>query len=285
MLRSLLSQIVSEIALKYPQASPEDIANILINSIETEILPNAIRTMVLPPPPSKMKVLLEKKREERRRKKHRASILEDKMELARNFESLKYRLSGEEVDNTSRRSVLMEKGLDDLAMPMYGSLGASSVREYVERRDGIPLPKGAGFSRFGRKLAREKSYPYTRGMFEEETKTKFFIDSEVQNRLLSDPLFMNVVSSIEVFLRDIAGRYPEASFSILKKSDPQIPTWEKIIVKLTIPNSSFDQKMRIWDYIDMGLRRTLCKVAQESYPSRIGEIEDVNRRLFTHVDL
>jgi hypothetical protein len=285
MLPTLLSQIVSEIALNYPQASPEDIANILINSIETKILPNAIRTIVLPPPPSKARMLLERKHEERRRKKYRASILEDKMELARNLESLKYRLSGEEVDNTSRRYVLTEKGLDDLAVPMYGSLGASSVREHIERRDGVPLPKGSGFSRFGRKLAREKNYPYTKGIAEKETETEFFIDSRVQDKLLSDPLFMNVISSIEVFLRNIALRYPEASFSILKKSDPQIPTWEKIIVKLTIPNSSFDEKMRIWDYVDVELRKTLRKMAQESYPSRIDEMEDVNRRLFTHLDL
>lgn len=283
-MQSLISEIVSIIASSNPQSSPEDIANMLIYSVETEILPEAIRIMKLPPPPSKMRMLLEMKREERHKRKYRTSILEDKTKLARNFEYIKYKLGNGEA-RTSLRPTIMQGDLDEPAQHAAALFSASYLRKNVEKKDGLPLPKESGFSRFGLRLEREKSYPYAKGVSGKEVETGFSIDNEAQRRLLSDPLFMNIVSSIEVFLRDFARHYPKAHFSISIKNDPQIPMQEKIIVRLAMPDLSFDQKMRVWDHVDIELRKNLQRFARANGASRLDEAESINRKLFTHVDL
>jgi hypothetical protein len=285
MLQSLLSQIVSELALRYPHASPEDIAGALIKSVETDILLNAIRVMKLPPPPSKMKILLEKKREERRKEKYRTSILEHRMKLTQDLEYLRHKLGHEEVDYPSVRPMLIDGDLDDFTKHRPSLLDASFARGYVERRDGVPLPKDLGFGRSGQRFKLEKSNPYTKGAFEKTMVVQFLIDHEIRDKISSDPLFMDVVRSIEVFVRNYAKHCPVTSSSISVKADPQILTWEKVIVRLTVSGLSLDQKMRLWDDVDVELRKTLHRLASTSDAQERSEIENVTRRLFTHVDL
>jgi hypothetical protein len=283
-MKSLLSRIVSELSLRNPDVSPEQMVHALFHSLETEIVPSAITAMVIPPQPSKMQLLLETKREERRRKKYRMHRLEHRQELIQYLEYIRYKQGHEETGQASFEPAPDNKSLSSFTPSTYVLDSTPSVREYIQRRDGVPLPKDLGFRRFERR-EREKNNPYTKIAPEMKTTSMLFLDDRVQNKLSSDSLFLDVIMSIELFLRDFARSYSEAVFNISVTNDPQIPTWEKVVVTLTLPSLDMGEKMRIWDDVDVKLRKALRKISQWSDPSSRQEIEDISKRLFTHVTL
>ncbi len=137
----LISLIVSDVASRYPNASPEEIADVLINSIQTEILPEAIRGLMLPPSPSKISIALEKKREARRRAKHRYANLEKHMSYVQDMEYVKYHLVRGEVGLTSLSSGLAFGDFDTALMHETSLHSSSITRTFIEKKDGLPLPE------------------------------------------------------------------------------------------------------------------------------------------------
>ena len=283
---SLLSQVVSELVLRYPSSSFQGITKLLIDSIENDILPDAIRIMKLPRPPSKMQILLERKREERRRKKYRRITLKHKVEVIEDFEHLKYKLGGSEADRAFPEAAPVEGDLDNPALYSSRALAMSFPREDIERKDGIPLRPEVGFSRFREPLEQERSNPSPKGAPIGETKApQFVISKEIRDRIVSDFLFRDIVGSIEIRLREFSRNFPDVSFSISMKSDEEIPMWQKIVVRLAIPTLSFQRKLDVWDQVDAELRDVLHKTTQRVDASKIGEVEAFNKKLFTNVVL
>ncbi len=281
----LISLIVSDVASRYPNASPEEIADVLINSIQNEILPEAIRGMVLPPPPSKISIALEKKREARRRVKHRYANLEKRMSYVQDMEYMKYHLAPGEVGLTSLSSGLAF-GDFDIAVMHETSLRSSSItRTFIEKKDGLPLPEDEGFSRFNEKLEKEKSSLYMKGEQVSSKITEFRIDDKIQERILADSLFLEAISAVEVYLRDLAKSFPDANFSLLLKADREIAEWEKVIVKLAVPSLTINEKMKLWDDVDKKLRMILRDIVPLDDEKQQSEIETLSRKIFTRMEL
>jgi hypothetical protein len=285
MSKSLLSQIVSEIFSTYPNASRDDIVNALASSLEKEILPNAIRAVILPSPPSKMRILLEKKHEERRKIHYRKSMLEDKIRFSQNLDYLKHRLSLEENDDTILKQRVTNGDFDDILLRPYASSSTPSSRRYVAKGERAPLPEALEFERSGSRFGEDKSNPYTKSITEGMIGPQFLIDDEIRDKISSDSLFMAVIASTEIFLRNFAKDHLGASFNVQVKRDLEIPAWEKIIVRLTLPGMDLDEKMRVWDHVDMELRKTLRQIAIKDDPAERERLEEISKRLFTHVDL
>lgn len=285
-MRSLLSQIVSELVGRYPSASSEDISKVLLVAIESDILPNAIRIMRLPRQPSKMQLLLERKREERRPKKYRRIILKQKGELIEDFEFVKYSLNDRETGYSSIEYALGDGDFDDAAMYTSRVLGMSFVREDIERKDGIPLQSEVGFRRFREPLEQERTNPYTKSRPKKEMRTVgFLMSSEIQDKVIADRMFRGIIGSIEIRLREFTRSFPEMIFDISMKKDVEIPSWEKIIVKVTIPNLSLERKLDAWDQIDAELRKVFYETLQRVDASKAEEVDTINKKLLTKVVL
>jgi len=285
MSKSLISQIVSEMVSIYPHASRDDIVNALASSLEKEILPNAIRAVILPSPPSKMRILLEKKHEERRKVHHRKSSLDEKMRFSQNLDYLKHRLSLEESDDTILKQRVTNGDFDNLLLRPYVSSNTPSAGKYVSKRESVPLPEALELGRFGSRFRGEGSNPYTKSILEGMIGPQFLIDNEIQNKLSSDSLLMAVIGSVEIFLRNFAKDHPGASFNVLVKRDREIPAWEKIIVRLTLPDMDLNEKMRLWDNVDVDLRKALRKIEIKDAPAERDRLEEISKRLFTQVCL
>ena len=69
------------------------------------------------------------------------------------------------------------------------------------------------------------------------------------------------------------------------KIDPEIATWERIIVRLAMPSLSIDQKMSLWDDIDKNLRKVLHNIVQADDVKQQAQIEVLNKKIFTRMDL
>lgn len=281
----LLSLIVSDITSRHPDASSEEIADALVNSIQTEILPEAIRGIVLPPTPSPISIALEKKREARRKKRHRYANLEKRLSYTQDIEYLKYHLSPAETSLTSSFSGLAYGDFDAAFMPGTSLLSSSITRTFIEKRDGLPLPKDEGFSRFNETREKEKNSLYMKSEQVSLKITEFRIEDKIQGRISVDSLFLEAISAVEIYLRDLAKSFPDASFSLLLKSDPEITTWEKVIVKLEVPSLTTNAKMTLWDEADKKIRTVLRDIAPANDKEQQSKIETISRRIFTRMEL
>lgn len=285
-MKTLLSCVVDELLLRYPQATPQAISQALINSIENEILPMAVKTMKLPPPPSKMQLLLEKKRMERQKKKYRQSTKEKEKTVIEEFETLKYILNGYFNDYTTEEQLLALDGSFNDSGSRYTFLDTSFHREIIEKYDGISTSPKVGYSRAEKPTEQEKGNPYSKKLFRPEKRPpNFIISREVREKIWADLTIREVVSSIETQLREISTHFPKMAFSIYVKNDEEIPTWEKIIVNLKFPSLDIRKKLELWDKVDAQIRKRILDSTRAIDGSNETELQNINRKLFIHLDL
>lgn len=283
---TLLSCIVDELHLRYPQATPQAISQALITSIENEILPVAIKIMKLPPYPSKMQLLLERKRMERQKKKHRYSTEKRKKRLIEDFERIKYLLNGHFNDYTAEEQFLELDGSvsDSPLEPRF--LGTTFQQGILERNDGIPTSPKVGYSRSKKPTEQEKGNPYSKILFSPEKETsQFIISNKIQERILSNITLRDIVSSIEIQLRKISTRFPKMAFSIDVKNDEEIPTWEKIIINLKFPSLDVNKKLELWDQIDFQIRKAVLDANRRVDSFDETELKKLNKKIYIHLEL
>lgn len=283
---TLLSEIVHELSSNNPKASPEEMSHALIKILEYDVLPNAIRNMDLPSPPSPAQIWQERMRLQRAKKKFRKpSFLKQKGMIIQQFETVKYQLNGDKEGYTSVPSFSVSD-FTDPSTTVSRWTDKSYVKEVLLEKDGISLRSELTPSRHKKPSRFELTKPSPM-LIEDETKRifQFDISETIQEKILFDPLFREIVGAIETRLMNFAieHQYKMDSY-IFIRTDIEIPSWEKIILNIDMPERNFDQKMILWDKIDEKIRQVLLELKHED-TSFEHEIEAINLRLFTKMKL
>jgi hypothetical protein len=278
---SLFIEIVSGLHKNAPDASPEDLANILIKVIEKDILPIAIKNMNLPSPPSPLEIKREQLYLKRAPKRSRnLPTLKEKEKLIREFEDIKHYLNGRDADNPSFVPDFSVTDFDTPKIP-FDLTFKSSIQ--------VPSPKTDGLSR--ESILEELTVsPYIKPAKEKKEKgnevTKFIIANEIQNRIVSDSLFKDVFRVIEIAIKDFITTCPfEMDFTAYFREDIEIPEWKKVVLSVNAFDLEYEQKMSLWDTIDSYVRNAIHELMETMEPSERKKIEDINKKLFIRMEL
>lgn len=277
---SLFTEIVSELRRNNPDASPEELSESLIEVMEREILPNAIKNMRLPSPPSSLQVRLEELRLRRVKKKFRKpSSLKKRERLIREFEYVKYQFNGGRADSPFFAPEISLTDLDNPKRLLFELSNNPSVQEVFLKKDGISIES----------IPKERTViPYTKLVKEKEKVKfpKFVITQEIQNKIVSDSLFRDIFRAIEITVKGFVTTYPsKIDLTASLHTDLEIPEWKKVVLGINAPGVDFDQKMTLWDIIDAKIREAIAEIMQHAGPSERRSIEDINRNLFTRMEL
>ncbi len=277
MTTSLFTEIVSGLHKNAPDASPEDLTNILIKVIEKDILPAAIKNMKLPRPPSPLEIKREQLYLKRMPKRFRNLSTTLKEKLIREFDYIKHQLNGRETDNPSFVPDFFVTDFDTLRIPVDLTF-KSSIQ--------VTSPKKDGLSR--ESILEELTVsPYIKSVKEKDKEfPKFIITEEIQNKIASDLLLREIFRIIEIKIKDFVTTFPSRiDLTVALHKDLELPEWEKTVITISAINFDFDRKMILWEILDSKVRSSLKEMMDHASPSERPKIEDFNRNLFTHMEL
>lgn len=269
--QTLFSDILTEAINRNPQASPEDILEGLVNILETEILPSVIRDLRLPPFPSWAKMAIKSRGRKSRKKFQPTETLRQRRAVIQQVEYLK-KLNWDGV-NTPTPAVHFSDHDDVIGLPQ---LGMSFEIETRRRRSKTKFP-----------IIELPHKPYARVSFPLERKNPFVLSDEVQERVVSDPLLEGLFKNVEISIRElIETRGLEACLSVSFKSDLEIPTWEKYVIKITLPpRTKFEERMKIWEIFDLTIRNKILELAKKADDKTREYLESTNKNLYVHMEL
>ena len=283
---SLIKEVVDEIILYAPEATSDEIGSYLIQLMEKEILPEALRRVSLPLRPSPVEELRIKQWLKRVGKRRR-TIEEQRLKswrVVEQFESIRHAVNGFTVDNCDlgRRELGFRDGTSifDEGRPFQGTV----TRKGLLRGDGFPIIESRDVKKRIDEL--EKVIPYSPYIEEEEKKLRFRFDDVVQHKILTDRLFSRNVSFIESVAKRFAlTKTLQADYFLSFRRDSEIPEWKKYILTINVPRIDFDAKMNLWDEFDAFIRETIRKRLLQTPKQEARSLQKLNKTLFTRVDL
>ena len=262
---SLSDQLVSEISFLNPQLSPKEISNQISNLIENEILPAAIVRARLPSFPSPISVKREELMAPRYGKLAKTS-LQEKVRFIQDLEKLRVEFDGSDL--TYEDTFV---GLMDNTQKPFGQ----EVR--VVEPNGKALPDEPDVIQ--EKLRTSPSLEKGEGIKKKPSRLITF-DSNITEKILNEPSFEKVVGEVESKIRRIYDHETlKIYFSFTTRIDSSDPDREKTIIHVSLPDSTFDEKMEFWDKIEVDIRDVIKKLdITES------ERKAINRNIFTHIE-
>jgi len=260
---SLHNQLVSEISFLNPQLSSKEISDQINILIENEILPAAIIRTRLPSLPSPISV----KQEEliaRRYGKFAKTPLREKVRLLQDLEKLRVEFNG---------SGLTYK---DIFIGLMDNTQTPFLEERVVESDGRALPNEPDIMQ-----ERLKTSPFLEKLeIPKKLLPLISFDSTINEKIARDPQFEKVVGEVESRVRsEYYSETPRIHFTFSIRTDIDEPDREKTIIRINLPDSSFDKKMEFWDKIEADIRDVIKKL-DISEPER----KKINRNTFTHIE-
>ena len=261
---SLYDQLISEISFLNPQLSPKEIADQINILIENEILPAAIVGARLSSLPSPIRV----KQEELmapRYGKFAKKPLQEKVRFIQDLEKLRVEFDGSDLTH--------EEFFIDLMNNTQTPFGEVRVIE----SKGKALPDEPDIIQ--EKLKTSPSLE-RREKIPKKPPHLISFDSTISEKIAQDPQFEKVIGEVESTIRKNYDRETlriHLNFSM--RTDIDDPYREKTIIRVNLPDNSFDEKMEFWDKIETDIRDVIKKL-NVTDPER----KKINRNLFTHVE-
>lgn len=286
---SLLEEIVAEVRLSSPEASPEEVSEAVVRFIEREVLPEALRKMRMPEPVSPARKWREEMMLRRMKKKHREAVRarrEESEQLLLHFDYLKHKLSRIHIDSGSLVRDFFSRDIDDPLRERTISVDTvPAMKRLFLKKDGIPSIEPEEVR--NKKEEFSRLMPYTPVPKEEEKEPQIFlIDEIVQNKITSDPIFAENFGLIEKVARTFSATSDfKMGFFASFRADVEIPEWEKIIINVRVDGLDFDQKMELWDRFDAEVRKTIQERMKTATGLEKEKLEEMNRMFFTNFEL
>ena len=117
-------------------------------------------------------------------------------------------------------------------------------------------------------------------------KIEFNISKEISKNIVSNPLWRRIISEIELNLRKLAASYSsQIIFDMNVRKDVELPSWQKTILSINVPEMDFKRKMILWEIIDSKVRKTIEKRSEQLNEAERKRVELINRNLFTKMVL
>jgi len=283
---SMMEELVNQIAFNVPEATAEQISDYLVQLMEKEILPQALRNATLPSRPSPLEEFRLRQWLKRVGKKRRP--LEEKKlkswHIIEQFELLKHAVNGHPLDisDLKRRELDYFDGTSVFKgmSPLHGTL----LRRKPLRGDGIPVVEPGDVKKRIEKL--EKVRPYSPFKEREEIESRFYFDRFVHDRISANQLFSRTVSTIESAAKLFAlSKSIQANYFLSFRKDLEIPEWKKYILTMNVGGLDFEKKMKMWDEFDAFIRERIKERLLHAPEEEAEELKKLDKVLFTRFEL
>lgn len=282
---NVLTKLIYDTKKQNPDVSLETIRNGIINSIEKEIIPSALRQVNVPKFPTPAELASYKFREKRKKQKFKTHSFRKTLTLWQQVEYVKHQLNGEKKESSSLYEL---NDLDSSTIqPVDYYNPSNSVQSIIEEKDGFTVSE----EHYGGKLKKpsplESMIPYpVISRPQANGRINFKISKEITKKITTNQLWRRLISGIELNLRRLASSYTSPmSFNINVRKDIELSNWEKTILSIDVPEMDFERKMILWEIIDKNIRKTIQNRTDNLKKSDKKKAEQINRNIFTKMVL
>ena len=284
----ILTELTLDVSRANPGASNEEICLALIDEIET-ITSDIMRELELPPPHSPVQMKLEElflRRLGLRRRRVTGYDPFSQRDFIQDLYYLQKELDGHERGSASLVPQVIHRETTDVPPPIPRLEDRNTDRD-IWRGAKALITERPGLLELEKKLRFQTNLPSESDIDElEEPPERIILDAEAQKRVMVDSLFADVFRVIETRIRRIGqGDLENASFILSLEKDLEIPTWEKLVVKVDIPQMGFSQKMDLWDKIGSEVRNSVDELKEYPQPPTEKELANIRKRLFVRMSL
>ena len=262
---TLRDELVSSILLSNPRLSSQEVSEQITALIEREILPAVLCRLRLPRLPTPLS-LKQKELRQPRYGKRRVIDFREKVVFMQDLEKLRLEYDGSDLTNEDSYVTAL---IGDTQIPFH------KVVEYFKKKEQpIPEPdiiqqKSDGSPSFDKreKIVKKPSRLIT-------------FDSNIAEKITFDPNFEMIIAEVECKIRTEYDREAlNIHFSFSIRKDVSDPHREKTIIRISLPDCNFDEKMKYWDKIDADIRNVIKALDVTETDKKT-----INRNLFTHVE-
>ena len=278
---TLFGEIISEVRLHNPNATPQEISEGLTAILGKEILPQILKNLSLPEFPSQRSLATER-RGSRRKQKTAIATSPD-------LDSRRRAMQGIEIV----RIKLGWDGGDDLLPKVYT---ANSASLYYSPKAELPLVQEGLGEQLEKDSNRKIDPQSTKKEIGDGTlqttpklieKNLITLSETAQRKIVSDPIFEAFFKNVEVQLRSIIdSRKLETEIDVICKTDEEIPSWNKCVLEVhPPPDIDFNARMNISTIFDITIRKTINDLKKNADDTTLEYLKNLNRNLFVHIDL
>jgi len=264
-----LREVVKDMQKEYPTADLKDIEDVIINTIESEILPNVLRNFSLPDRPSLGSMKLLELRSRRRGKRGR-EIYErafKNVTLIKNFEYVKSTIQYHSYANRSHDYILYNGSSNQILPDLdYKHLGETDYNHQEILLD------------INREYVRPK-------LISEKIKPHLIIDIKkpIIEKIQTESTFKNFLKTLEKSLRKHTDTEDIRNIDINQLDDYEISSWQKFIVKLKTVHDDFDENINIWNDIQKNVRKDIKAKMNENLIDEKELFEKYLKNLYFHM--
>ena len=238
-----ISEAVTDMQKEYPTADLKDIEDVIIKTIEFEILPNILLNISLPDKPSlgSMKLLELRSRRRGNRGKEIFKRVRKNVALIKNFEYVKSTIQYRNYANNSHDYILYNGSsnqiLPDLDNKYLGETDYNHQEMFLDINNEYIRPK----------------------LIYEIMKPHLIIDikNPIIEKIQIESTFKNFLKTLEKSLRKHTNADDIMNININQLNDYEISSWEKIIIKLKTENDDFDKNIYMWNEIQENVRKDI----------------------------
>lgn len=279
---TLFGEIISEVRLHNPNATPQEISEGLTAILGKEILPQILKSLSLPEFPSYRSLAISERRGSRRKQKTaiaKSPDLDSRRRAMQGIESVRIKLGWD--------------GGDDLLPKVYA---VNSASLYYSPKAELPLVQEG----LGEQLEKDSNRKIDSQPIKKEIgdgtlqtipkpieKNLITLSETTQRKIVSDSIFEAFFKNVEVQLRSIIdSRNLETEIDVICKTDEEIPSWNKCVLKVhPPPNIDFNARMNISTIFDITIRKIIDDLKKNADDTTLEYLKNLNRNLFVHIDL
>jgi hypothetical protein len=258
---SFKDQLVLEASMSNSNLDQQELSKKIVSIIQRQIVPRAILNAKLPELPSPASVKMEELRAKRYGRYATKHLLE-KTTFIQDMEKLRYQWNGSNstdselpIDPEEKIPVKI-KWKPKNEMELGKSEKPSSVEAEI-MSDVSPAPSGDSEEEMNHKLIE--------------------FDVNVTEKVVTTPSYADFMAKLESMIRQNYGTV-SGSFHFSIKAVEDFQNKEKTTITITLPDTTFDQKMEFWNKIEMNIQKTI-----DTLEFTDEEKMDVSKSLFTCV--
>ncbi|MGD0645084.1 MAG: hypothetical protein ABSA75_09285 [Candidatus Bathyarchaeia archaeon] len=257
----------------YPEATPEEIAEITLEIVSKEILPDVMKNIKLPDFPSYRLIAMDKTAKAKETTTIEKSVdLSSRRRIIQQIEGVRYKMGWD--------------GIDDLTPKNFNSSNSSNALYFSEKisaKDQNQKPKKDILL----DKAENRRIEGTSIKMEEVSNDYISFTDSIQKKIVSESILEKLLSQIEIELRKaILSQNIKAEIELTYKTDFEVASWNKYVLKIhPITNLKFDERMNISTRIDLLVRKTINNMKSNSEPQTTEYLRDISRNFFVHIDV
>jgi hypothetical protein len=274
---TLCAEIMAEARYHNPKASLIQILDGVTELLSNEVLPEVLKNLSLPKFPSWSSILIAESRKERRGKKFKDSkSLRDRRVAIQQVEYVKRQMGWDGSDT----STSVRHFSDSTSPIFFPRFDLASVEEVSNH--------GSGYGKETKTpIEEEVGKPYPNILFPLKPQDTISLSKEIQQKIVSEPIVERAFKNIELSIRKLVdAKKLETSIDMSFRSDPEIPSWKKYVITITLPlNIDFNARMNMWTLFDLVIRKEITELAKNASDDERKFFDDLNKSLFLHVEL